>query len=444
MSKKNYRILVVDDEASILLLLRRIIEDEGYSVATASSGPEAMRVAGNFKPQLILTDLKMPGMDGISFMKKYKEGEGDADFIVLTAFGTIETAIQSMKMGALDYILKPLKEPDELRLAIRKVADRRRLMDENSALKAGLNRDMPPLEVIFVGMEELLDDIRAVAPAHSTVLLLGETGSGKSLIARVIHKLSGTEGPFVEVNCASVPENLLESEFFGHEKGAFTGAISSKKGKFELAMEGILFLDEISEMNQHMQAKLLRVLHDGSFERLGATSTLTTDARIICATNRDLKREVAEGRFREDLFFRLNVFPIRIKPLRERKSHIPLVAEFLMKSISRRVGKNVGKISDADRGKIMSYSWPGNIRELQNVLERAIILSKSDSIELSGVLLDQEKAINEQNETLRDIEKKAICETLERMEGNRRRTAEILGISLRALQYKIKEYGLKN
>jgi DNA-binding NtrC family response regulator len=442
MSKTNFRILVVDDEKSILLLLKRIIEEEGYNVASAGDGKEALALSEKFKPHLIITDLKMPVMDGMTLMEQYRQANNDTDFIVMTAYGTIDTAIQSMKMGALEYILKPLKEPEELRHAIRKAYERRRLIIENTALKSELLKDVPPLEILFAGMEDILEEIRAVATTDATVLLTGETGTGKSLIAQVIHTVSNRSGPFVEVNCASVPDNLLESEFFGHEKGAFTGALSSRKGKFELAVNGTIFLDEISEMDSKLQAKLLRVLESGSFERLGSNVTQKSDARVICATNRNLKEEVAQGTFREDLFFRLNVFPLKLKPLRERLKYLPAITEYLVNTISARMGKKTGSISERNMEKILSNPWPGNIRELKNVLERAVILSKGEEVEMKHVLVNHLPQKERLSGTLVDMEKRAIEDALEQTGGNRKQAADVLGISLRSLQYKIKEYGI--
>ncbi len=442
MSKTNFRILLVDDEKSILLLLKRIIEEEGYSVKSAGDGKEALTISEKFKPHLIITDLKMPVMDGMSLIEQYKQTNNDTDFIVMTAYGTIDTAIQSMKMGALEYILKPLKEPEELRHAIRKAYERRRLMVENMALKSELLKDVPPLEILFAGMEEILEEIKAVAAADATVLLAGETGTGKSLIAQVIHTMSNRSGPFVEVNCASVPDNLLESEFFGHEKGAFTGAISSRKGKFELAANGSIFLDEISEMDSKLQAKLLRVLESGSFERVGSNVTQKSDARVICATNRNLHDEVSQGTFREDLFFRLNVFPLKLKPLRERQIYLPAITEYLVSTISARIGKKISRISDGNMEKIRSNPWPGNIRELKNVLERAIILSKGEELDMTKVLVSDLPQKERFSGKLVDMEKRAIEDALEQTDGNRKQAADVLGISLRALQYKIKDYDI--
>ncbi|MCP4264999.1 MAG: sigma-54-dependent Fis family transcriptional regulator [Candidatus Brocadiaceae bacterium] len=320
VSRENYRILIVDDDESSRILFCCIIKKDKYTVKTASTGIEALQIAGKFKPHLILTDLKMPGMDGMSLINECKQLNSDTHFIVVTAYGNVDTAIKSMKMGVLEYILKPIRESDEFRHVINMAYERRTLMDENFALRNELDKDVPPFEIIFGSMEEIADKIRAVAPTNSIIRLSGETGTGKGLISKVIHQISGRKGPFVEINCASVPETLLESEFFGHEKGSFTGATSSKKGKFELATDGTIFLDEISEMDYAMQAKLLRVLQGRTFEKLGSNLTQITNARIICATNKDLHKAISEGKFREDLFFRLNVFPLELKTSQREKT----------------------------------------------------------------------------------------------------------------------------
>jgi DNA-binding NtrC family response regulator len=393
-------------------------------------------------PHLLIVDLKMPGMDGITLIEKYKEIDREADFLVLTAFGTLDTALRAMKMGVIDYILKPLKEPEELCLAVRKAYSQKKLLHKDNEKISDLDTALPPMEVLFAGMDDLLHEIQLVAMTNATILLAGETGTGKSMIARAIHKLSQRNGTFVEINCASVPEHLLESEFFGHEKGAFTGAIVSKKGKFELAFDGTIFLDEISEMHQTMQAKLLRVLQDGMFERLGSNLTQKTNARVITATNKNLKQEVIQNKFREDLFFRLNVFPITLRPLRERKSSIPLIAEYLTRRICQRTGKYVSYIAEDTIETLKNYNWPGNIRELQNVLERAIILSQKEELEIEKSAFGRESASGKHAGSLKDIEKKAIEEALQHAAGHRKKTAERLGISIRALQYKLKEYGI--
>jgi DNA-binding NtrC family response regulator len=402
-----------------------------------------MVVGKLFHPHLVVSDLKMPIMDGISLLQNYKHIDPETDFIVLTAYGTIDTAIQSMKMGALDYILKPLKEPNELRHTLNNAHERRCLLDQKLALETAMKRENPPLSIIFAGMEDILDDIRTVAKTNSTVLLTGDTGTGKSLIARIIHDSSGRSGVFIEVNCAAVPENLLESEFFGHEKGAFTGAISMRKGKFELASEGSIFLDEIAEMGPTMQAKFLRVLQDGAFERLGGHTTLRSDGRVICATNRNLRQKVADGRFREDLYYRLNVFPIALRPLRERRSHIPVIANYLIRQTALRLGYGNPVIPDHCLKRLVAYDWPGNVRELQNVLERALILSRGGELDFRKLLFEETVASNQTgSETLKEVGRQAIINGLQKTGGNRKKTASILGISLRALQYKIKIYGI--
>lgn len=439
MSRENFRILVVDDEQSFALLVSRILKDEGYRVRTASNGSEALKVLDGYEPDLVISDIKMPGMDGIAFMDKVRSEHQDVDFIMITAFGTVETAVSAMKMGALDYISKPLKDPEELRRLVAKVYEKSQLLTENRALRDELQGDFPPPGVIFAGMDEVFEDVKAVSSTDTTVILYGETGTGKSLIAKVIHQMSGRKGLFVTINCASIPENLLESELFGYEKGAFTGALHSKKGKFELANEGTLFLDEIAEMSPALQAKLLRVLQDRNFERLGGLETLRTNARIITATNRDLKELVTEKRFREDLYYRLNVFPVRIPPLRERKKVIPLLTEYLVKRLSVKVGKAIKEIPPESIERLSSYPWPGNIRELENLIERAIVLSRDGRLSLPTF----EEAPQEVFEgSMKSIERRAIENALKKAGGNRREAAGILGISLRSLQYKIKEYGI--
>ncbi len=442
MLKENFRILIVDDEEPFLKLLTNILSDENYTVKGLTDPIDALRLIEGFSPNLIITDMKMPHMDGIRFMEEIRKNRLDIDFIVITAFATVEDAVKAMKMGASDYITKPLKSPEQLRIVVSKIYEKQRLISENILLKSEIFGDMPPLNVIFAGIENILEDIKAVAPTDATVMIYGETGTGKSLIAKVIHKLSKRTGPFVDINCAAIPESLLESELFGYEKGAFTGAQSMKKGKFELANDGTIFLDEISEMRLEIQAKFLKVLQERIFSRLGSLNDIKTNARVIAATNRNLKELVGEKKFREDLYYRLNVFPITIPPLRERKGHIPEIAKYLIKTISARLGKDIKEISNEDMERLSKYEWTGNIRELENVIERAIILSKSGRIEippLEPIISDSRKLEGD----LKMIEMSAIENALKRTNGNRRKAAEILGISLRALQYKIKEYGIK-
>ena len=290
-----------------------------------------------------------------------------------------------MKKGAVDYITKPLKDPDQLRIAVAKVFEHQVLLSENALLKSALFEDIPSLDIVFAGMDSVLKEVKDVAPTDATVMLYGETGTGKTLVAKILHRLSGRQGPFVDINCAAIPENLLESELFGHEKGAFTGALAQKKGKFELANDGTILLDEISEMSLTLQAKLLKIIQERTFERLGALNTIKTNARIIAATNRDLKQMVREGKFREDLFYRLNVFPISVPPLRERKAHFEKITHYLIDTISRRIGREPKTIPSGAMKEMMEYAWPGNIRELENVIERAIIVSKGPELHISGM-----------------------------------------------------------
>ena len=434
--------LILDDEKSFLLLMTRVLEDAGYTVKGVTDSESALKILDIFLPNLIISDLRMPKMDGIHFMEEARK-VSDADFIMITAFATVETAVAAMKKGAADYITKPLKDPDQLRIAVARIFDRQSLISENALLKSTLFDDIPSLDIVFAGMDNVLREVKDVASTDATVMLCGETGTGKTLVAKVIHRLSGRKGPFVDINCAAIPENLLESELFGHEKGAFTGALNQKKGKFELANDGSILLDEVSEMSMMLQAKLLKVLQEKTFERLGSLNTLKTNARVIAATNRDLKQMVSDGKFREDLYYRLNVFPILIPSLRNRKSHLQEIALYLIASISRRLGKETKTIPESVMGSVMEYPWPGNIRELENIIERAIIVSKGTELNISDIDgLSESRKEHNMSGDLKAIEKDAIRNALSQAAGNRRRAAEILGISLRSLQYKIKEYGV--
>ncbi len=458
MNRENFRILVVDDEKSFMMLLVKILETEGYTIKGFTDSEDALNNIEAFMPNIVIADLNMPKIDGIKLLEKVKTKNVEVDFILITAFATVETAVSAMKKGASDYITKPLKDPDQIRGMVQKIFEKQRLITENTFYKSEILKDIPPLKLVFAGIKNTLDEIKSVASLDSTVILYGETGTGKTLIAKIIHHMSGKKGPFVEINCAAIPENLLESELFGYEKGAFTGALSQKKGKFEIAHDGTIFLDEISEMPLSLQPKLLKVVQEKTFGRLGSVTVnnVKTDARIVAATNRDLKEMVAEKRFREDLYFRLNVFPINISPLRERKEHISEIANYLAKKISSRVGKNVIGISQDTMSRLVNYPWPGNIRELENILERSIIMSKGEEIDISEQMIgdisisDEQISENTHLELLkydgdmRRVEKIAIQNALTKTSGNRRKAAEILGISLRALQYKIKQYDIKN
>lgn len=443
MHKENFRVLIVDDEKSFLLLLMKILADAGYTVKGMTDPEEAVRVVDSFLPNLIITDLKMPKMDGIKFMNEVKKKNEDLDFLMITAFATVENAVEAMKKGASDYIIKPLKDPEQLRIIVSKIYERQKLVTENKLFKTEALNDMPPVNIIFLGMENILNDIKHVAPTDATVILYGETGTGKSLIAKTIHYMSSRSGLFVDINCAAIPENLLESELFGYEKGAFTGALSQKKGRLELADDGTVFLDEVSEMSLTLQSKFLRMLQDKVFERLGSLNTLKTNARIIAATNKNLKTEIEEKRFREDLYYRLNVFPINIPPLRERRDYILDIAGYLLKVISARLGKEIKTIPEEKMKKLIQYRWPGNIRELENVIERGIIISRGHELALSELEYLSDVSSEQKLEgNIKTIEKVAIENALMKTSGNRKKAAEMLGISLRTLQYKLKTYGI--
>lgn len=448
MENSNFRILIVDDEPNITVLLSRILKKCGYDIKTTTNPKDALQKAKIFSPNLVISDLKMPEMSGLDFFHELKKAGFEGDFIILTAYATVESAVEAMKEGAFDYLLKPLKNPDELRMIVSKVQEHQRLKSAESAWGERLSDELPPVDVIFAGMQDIWKQIKNVADTDATVLLEGESGTGKSLIAKVIHALSKRKGPFVELNCAAIPENLIESELFGHEKGAFTGALKQKKGKFELANSGTIFLDEIGEMPLSAQSKLLRVLQEKAFERVGGTVTLRTDARIVAATNQKLKKRIAEKLFREDLYYRLNVFPIKLPPLRERKDAIPILGEYLAQQIAQKIGRSAQKMKTEDWNLLKEYDWPGNIRELHNVLERAAILNEHPSsllINYRGTSFehDTESTTEEtQLKSLKDLEKEAIEKTLRQTKGHRKKTAEILGISLRTLQYKLKEYGI--
>ncbi|HEX8948709.1 MAG TPA: sigma-54 dependent transcriptional regulator [Dissulfurispiraceae bacterium] len=442
MYKENFRILIVDDERSFVLLLTKILQGEGYTVQGVYDPEEALRAVDSFHPNLVITDLKMPKLDGIGLMEKVRDRDAETDFIVVTAFATVDTAVSAMKKGAVDYIVKPLKDPEQLRIAVSKIYEKQKLVNENRMLKAGAFRDMPPAAILFAGMDGVLSDIEDVAKTEATVILYGETGTGKSLIAKAIHHMSGRGGLFVEINCAAIPENLLESELFGYEKGAFTGAVARKRGKFELADEGTIFLDEVSEMSPSLQAKFLKVLQDRTFERIGSLDTMRTSARVIAATNRNLKLLAAENKFREDLYYRLNVFPVSLPPLRERRAHIPGIARYLSGAISARLGRKEKAIPDEVLERLSGYPWPGNVRELENVIERAIITSRGEQLVVPDLGCPEKNGRTEGD--LKSLEREAIEKALRRTGGNRKEAAKVLGISLRTLQYRIKEYGIRD
>jgi DNA-binding NtrC family response regulator len=442
------RILLVEDDETFRSFLLTILEDDGHVVHTAENGLKGLRLLRNENFDLVITDLKLPGKNGLELFRETREDPNPPGFIFLTAFGSVTQAVAAMKAGAVDFLTKPLDDPETLLVLVRRVIESQSRTRDYLSLKESESAGLPPEELIFAGqsMEEVRYLVYNVAATTATVLIYGESGTGKELVARIIHLLSPRNScGFIPLNCAAVPENLLESELFGHEKGAFTGALQARQGKFELARGGTIFLDEIGEMPQALQAKLLRVLQERTFERVGGSREINADVRVIAATNRNLQTEVAEGRFREDLYYRLNVFPIHLPPLRERIDAIPALVEYFVARYSHRLGKKLKGPESAALTAMKEYAWPGNVRELQNIIERVVILA-TDSIKLDNLPRELlEKAVSTQQqgmEMLKFTERDIIIKALNRHKGNRRLTSEELGISRRTLQYKLKEYGL--
>ena len=438
-------ILVVDDEAAQRQLLSAVL-DKTYTIHTATDGFEAKRLLEQRNFDVIITDERMPKMSGMELIKWVRVQLPEIPIIVLTAYGSIQTAVEAIKIGAQDYLTKPLKSPEELRLMVAKVLHQRSLVDQNIVSQAE-NDARFPADIVAESraMKQVLDLARQVAPQPTTVLLTGESGVGKEVLARYLHRCSPRgDHPFVAINCAALTGTLLESELFGHEKGAFTGATTAKRGRFELAHGGTLFLDEIGEMSVELQTTFLRVLQEQQFERVGGTRTITVDVRVIAATNRDLMSSIEEKTFREDLYYRLNVFSIHIPPLRQRKEDIEPLTEYFLKKLSTR-GGNAAKTITAQVKQIFSqYKWPGNIRELQNAIERALIVSRTDEIQPQDlpVQLMQSDSPSPSSTTLAEMEKLVILEILSKYQGDRRKAADQLGISLRTLQSRLKDYGL--
>jgi two-component system response regulator HydG len=446
-------ILVVDDEQSHRTMLKAVLTKEGYDISEADDGVSALKAVESESFDLILMDIRMTDMDGIEALGQIKKMSPSIPVIMMTAYASIKTAVEALKSGAYDYLTKPL-DIDELRILIKKALEHYRLQEENVFLKERLADRFDFSKIIGKSrrMKELFENLSLIAPSDATILIYGESGTGKELVANAIHQNSPrAQKPFIKVSCAALPETLLESELFGHERGAFTGALARKAGRFQLADGGTLFLDEVNVMSSTTQVKLLRVLQEREFEPLGSTKTVHVDIRLIAATNKELEGEVKEGRFREDLFYRLNVVPIHLPPLRERKEDIPLLAEHFFRLYQEKNKKSVKGFLPKTIDTLMRYDWPGNIRELENVIERAILLCRNEYIspkDLPPPLQSEE--VGEQpiisippGMTLEQVEKEAILQTLEETGGNRTQTAQILGISRKTLQNKLKEYGLE-
>lgn len=442
--KKGKKIIIVDDEPSIVRLLERILAEDGYDIKTSDDPINVLEMLNDFNPNIIISDIRMPNMTGIELMKEIKTKKPEIDFILLTAYASVENAVTAMKEGAIDYITKPLKNLDEIRLSVEKALELQNLKTTQTFMKRQISDGLPSEEIIFAGMEHIKNAVNEVAGLNVTVLILGESGTGKSLIAKYIHFLSGKTGPFVELNCAAIPETLIESELFGHEKGSFTGALKTKQGKFELAQNGTIFLDEIAELPLDLQSKLLRVLQDGSYERVGGSSTFTSNARVIAATNQDLKMAIMDKKFRKDLYYRLDVFPIHLPPLRERGKAVLTLLDHFNKIIPAKIGKKPIKISEETMDQLIHYSWPGNIRELYNIIERAVILQSQPQVICESVFEKKaEYPLINQDLNIQDIEKNTILNALSRTGGHRKKAADLLGMSLRTLYNKIKEYNIK-
>lgn len=453
MDKVN--ILVVEDGQSQREILRDFLRDEGYPVSEAENGESALDQLRENYFDLVLTDYKMPGMDGMALLQAAKQLNPEIDVVVMTAFGTIEAAVRAMKAGASDYIAKPI-DLDELQLLIERISGRRTIIRENKMLRKELRgKEVTPDQIIFrsVAMEEVINLVGRVAQSRATVLIQGESGTGKELIARLIHDLSPrAEKPMTIVNCAALPENLLESELFGHEKGAFTGATGTRLGRFEEADGGTLFLDEIGELTNTVQVKLLRFLQEREFQRIGGNRTFQSDVRIISATNRDLEERMKGGLFREDLFYRLNVVGITIPPLRERKEDLsPLIDHFLNRFSSENNRKIEGVASRA-RDLLMKYDYPGNVRELENILERAVVIARGDHIETADLPFSEGDTHgagiqNWNRGTLKEamafLEQEMVQNAMAETGNHQTRAARILGLSERMLRYKLKKYNLK-
>lgn len=448
--KAKGSILVVDDEEIVRDSLASWLEEDGYHVDTAPDGPAALTKLAQHAYTVLLVDLKMPGMDGLEVLAHARSLQPDVPVIIMTAYATVDTAVQAMKQGAYDYLVKPF-EPEELSQMVGKLTNAQALRRENVLLRKALKRQFEFKDLVSKSpkMEAVFDLARMAAKSNSTVLILGESGTGKELLARAIHAESPRQdGPFVGVSCAALTESLLESELFGHEKGAFTGAAASARGKFEIAAGGSLFLDEIGDISPKLQLDLLRVLDAREFRRVGGSQLIETDVRILASTNRDLKRLVESGTFREDLYYRLNVIPVTLPPLRERKEDIPLLVEHFLAQFRTEMQKPLDGVSAEAMGVLMAHDWPGNVRELRNVLERGAVMARGPIItpmelELASPALPAGATATDSSDSLRDVERKHIVAMLKQQNWNITRSAKALGIDRVTLYNKIKRYQIR-
>ncbi|MCS7280218.1 MAG: sigma-54 dependent transcriptional regulator [Desulfobacterota bacterium] len=444
---KDISILVVDDEEIVRESLKEWLLDDGYKVDTAEDGFQALAKMREKPYDIAIIDLKMPKMDGLELMERMKEVTPETKVIMITAYATVHTAVQAIKMGAYDYLVKPCN-PEEISLLIQRLIESQSLVKEVTYLRKRLEEQYRFHDLVSKShkMQKIFEFAKTIANSSSNVLILGESGTGKELLARAIHNEGPrAKYPFVAVSCVALPETLLESELFGHEKGAFTDAIAQKKGKFEIADKGTIFLDEIGDISPKLQLSLLRVIQEKEIVRVGGEKPIKLDVRIIAATNRDLKKLVHEGKFREDLYYRLNVITIEIPPLRERKEDIPVLVNHFIEKFNVELKKNVQKVSEDAMKMLVKYNWPGNVRELENVIERAMVVCKDNIIrkEDIGVLDKDEEYFNLPDKTLRSVEREHILRVLKENDWNIQRSAEILGIDRATLYNKIKKYNLK-
>jgi DNA-binding NtrC family response regulator len=446
------RILVVEDEGKLRRVISLHLESAGFEVDHASDAEQALPRAA--AADVILTDLKLPGMDGLAFIKEVHSRTPHAAFIVMTAHGSVETAVQAMKEGASDFLQKPFSL-DHLTTLINKVLNVQSLRAENQRLQEALDQRYQFDSIVghSAAMREIFQTVVRVAPTRTTVLLAGESGVGKDMIARAIHQHSPRKsGPFVKINCTALPENLMESELFGYEKGAFTGANASKPGKFEQADKGTVFLDEIGDVPTNIQVKLLRVLQEREFERLGSNVTRSVDVRVVAATNADLRAALEQGRFREDLYYRLNVVPINVPPLRERKEDIPFLAMHFVNKLAKDLSSPIEQISPAAMDRLLIYTWPGNVRELENTIERSMVLANGNVLEPADIRIENirqpngvstQEALLPEGVTLEQWEQNMIREAMRRADGNKSQAARLLGLTRNALRYRLSQMGME-
>lgn len=450
MENETKRILVLDDEEMIRDLLQETFQKSGYEVITANNGKETLERIGKETFDLLITDIRLPDISGMQILTRVKKKHPDLGIVMITAYGSIKNAVKAMKQGAFDYITKPFNL-DEMEVVVEKYFEYRSLVDENRYLRSELDRKFQFKNIVGTSepMERVFESIRMVARSKATVLIQGASGTGKELVARAIHYNSPRkDGPFITTNCAALPEGVVESELFGHEKGAFTGAYRTNKGRFEMADGGTLLLDEVSEIDLGLQAKLLRVLQEREIERVGGGKPISVDVRIIATTNRELQREVEAGKFREDLYYRLNVVPIHLPRISDRREDIPLLVQHFVRRYSEENGIPLKGISEKAMKMLRTRDWPGNVREIENCLERAVVMCGPDTDVLDVQHFFLEDQIPPEmpfqspisNMTLRDVEKSLIIKTLQEQDENRTKTAELLGISVRTLRNKLNEY----